>query len=99
MTGLRTPVQDAQQRLADAITDRLREYADKLNAAGCPPVRHVDVFDLWAHVRRHESPETDPVAARLVMRALDLGWRPTTSTFTAAGPLGTPSLIDLDDAP
>lgn len=91
--GLCTPVQEAQQRLADALTDRLRAHADKLNAAGCPPVRYTDVLDLWAHVRRYQTPELDPVAARLVMYALDLGWRPTTSN-TDADALGTPSLLD-----
>lgn len=91
--GLATPIQDAQQQLADALADSLVAHAQLLNEQGCPPVHLTAVLNLWAHVRRHQAPELDPVAARLVMRTLDLGWRPTTAA-TSGDEFGTPPMFD-----
>lgn len=77
--ALATPVAAAQDALTTALLSDLHAHTAQLRAQGCPPVTDHAVTDLWAHVRRHLTPELDPVAARLVKRALDLGWRPTTA--------------------
>lgn len=94
--ALATSVQDAQRALADALAARITGHVDRLNTQGCPPVTAAAALDLWAHVRRHMSPETDPVAARLVIRALDLGWRPSAAAPADDGH-GTPPLPLGDD--
>ena len=88
---LSSNVADAQQALASALADRIAMHVERLNADGCPPVTTAAALGLWAHVRRHEAPELDPVAARLVTRALDLGWRPTAAK-TGTDPYNTPPL-------
>ena len=88
---LSSSVADAQQSLASALADRIAAHVERLNADGCPLVTTTAALGLWSHVRRYETPESDPVAARLVMRALDLGWRPTTPE-TGSDPYDTPPL-------
>ena len=88
---LATTLAAAQDALSAALLADLHAHAATLREQGCPPVTDHAVTDLWAHVRRHLTPELDPVAARLVKRALDLGWRPA----TAPAPIdefGTPPL-------
>lgn len=91
-SGLVTPLAAAQEALSAALLADLHAHAATLREQGCPDVTDRHVTDLWAHVRRHQTPELDPIAARLVKRALDLGWRP----MTAPAPVdtfGTPPMF------
>lgn len=90
--ALTTPVAAAQEALTAALLADLHAHAAHLRGQGCPPVTDHAVSDLWAHVRRHSLPELDPVAARLVKRALDLGWRPVTAP-AAPDEFGTPPMF------
>lgn len=90
--GHTSPVATAQEAFTAALLADLHAHAAHLRAQGCPDVTDHAVADLWAHVRRHATPELDPLAARLVKRALDLGWRPVTAP-AAPDEFGTPPMF------
>lgn len=90
--ALTTPVAAAQEALTAALLADLHAHAAHLRGQGCPDVTDHAVSDLWAHVRRYATPELDPLAARLVKRVLDLGWRPVTAP-TPPDEFGTPPMF------